>query len=123
MIEVGVASPMAHGQATIRTDTPATTANAGLTNSQIAAVSNANPITTGTNTPVTRSTIAWMGSFVACASSTMAMIRDSTLSVPTAPARSARAPAPLTVPPVTEAPTSFRTGSGSPVTMLSSIQD
>ena len=60
MIEVGVASPIAQGQAMIRTETPATSAsvNAGLgpKTSQTSTVSAAAAMTAGTNHRVMRST-------------------------------------------------------------------
>ena len=66
MIEVGVASPMAQGQAMISTATALTRANAsaglGPSSHQAAKVSRAAAMTAGTNQPVTLSTSAWIGS-------------------------------------------------------------
>ena len=60
MIDVGVASPIAQGQAMISTDTPATkakdSAGEGPTNSQTITVKSANAMTAGTNQSVIRST-------------------------------------------------------------------
>ena len=80
-METGVANPMAQGQAMISTETPATSACAMPcpNASQTARVSAANPITTGTNHKVTRSTSACTGSLPPCASATSAMMRASTV--------------------------------------------
>ena len=94
MIEVGVASPMAQGQAMISTATALTRAKVsagdGPKTSQTAKVSAATAITAGTNHMVTLSTSAWIGSLEPCASSTMRMICASTVSPPTAVARKAK---------------------------------
>jgi hypothetical protein len=96
MIDVGVARPMAHGQAMISTATAWTSAmpNAGSGPSQyqLAKVSNARTMITGTNHSVTRSTCAWMGSLLPCACSTIATIRASMLALPSAVACTRRAP-------------------------------
>jgi hypothetical protein len=88
MIEVGVARPIAQGQAMMRTATALTSAKVsagcGPKASQTAKVRSAMPITTGTKTSVTRSTSAWIGSFDPCASSTMRTIWASRVSAPTA---------------------------------------
>ena len=133
MIEVGVASPIAHGQATISTATAFTSAKvstgtsagsqAAPNNSQARKVSAATPITTGTNTIVTLSTRAWIGNLAPCAASTMRMICASTVSAPTRVARKAKAPRVLSVPPTTVAPAPFSTGTGSPVIIDSSTKD
>ena len=133
MIEVGVASPIAHGQATISTATALTSAklSAGTSSgsqaapntSQARKVSAATPITTGTNTIVTLSTSAWIGSLAPCAVSTMRTICASTVSAPTRVARKAKAPRVLSVPPTTVAPTPFSTGTGSPVIIDSSTNE
>ncbi len=124
MIETGVASPIAQGQATISTATPATSAwlsrGSGPKSSQAATVSAAIARIAGTNHSVTRLTSAWIGSRAPCASSTMPIIRLSTVSAPTAVARMTSVPVPFTVPPVTLAPRPFSTGSGSPVSIASS---
>src|SRR6056300_1169293 len=63
IIDVGVANPMAQGHAMIKTDTPATKendiSNAGASTSHSITVSTDNPMTTGTNHNVTRSTKFW----------------------------------------------------------------
>ena len=126
MIDVGVASPIAQGQAMIRTATaltrPKVSAGSGPRINQTAKVSAASPITTGTNHRVMRSTSPWMGSLPPCAASTMRMICASIVASPTAVARKVSAPVWLTVPPVTAAPAALATGAGSPVIMDSSIQ-
>ncbi|MNN85341.1 hypothetical protein D3C81_2026160 [compost metagenome] len=91
MMEVGVARPMAQGQAMIRTATALTRAKVsagdGPKKSQAAKVSAATRKTAGTNHMVTLSTRAWIGSLEPWASSTMRMICESTVSPPTAVAR------------------------------------
>ena len=52
----------------------------------------------------------------------MRMIWARVVSAPTAVARMRRLPAPFTVPPVTASPWALATGSGSPVSMLSSMK-
>ena len=133
MIEVGVASPIAHGQATISTATAFTSAKlstgtsagsqAAPNSSQARKASAASPITTGTKTMVTLSTLAWIGSLAPCAASTMRMICASTVSAPTRVARKAKAPRVLSVPPTTVAPARFSTGTGSPVIIDSSTNE
>src|SRR3546814_10765657 len=96
MIDVGVARPIAHGQAMISTATAFTNAKvnagSGPKKSQIMKVSTAIPITAGTNLAVSLSTIAWNGSFDPCACSTMRMIWARTGSAPTLVARKLKAP-------------------------------
>ena len=91
IIDVGVANPIAQGQAIIRTDTPDTSANpkagSGPKTNHVNTVTTVNPMTIGTNTLVIRSTSDWIGSLVPWASSTMRMIWDNTISAPTAVAR------------------------------------
>ncbi len=126
MIETGVASPIAQGQAMMRTATAATSAGpsagAGAKASQSAKVSAASAMTAGTNHIVTRSTIACIGSLPPCAASTIAAMRASVVSAPMAETRKAKAPAPFTAPPVTLAPSPFSTGTGSPVSIDSSMK-
>ena len=66
MMEVGVASPMAQGQAMISTATALTSASlrpaSGASVSQAKKVTSAMAMTAGTKYPVTRSTRDWMGS-------------------------------------------------------------
>src|SRR3546814_5768776 len=87
MIEVGVASPMAQGQAMISVATALTSAKvsagSGPKASQTPAVSTATAMTAGTNHAVTRSTIAWIGSLAPWAASTIRMICASSVSAPT----------------------------------------
>ncbi|CFE03918.1 Uncharacterised protein [Bordetella pertussis] len=126
MMEVGVASPMAHGQAMMSTATALTSAKvsagSGPNTNQMAKVARATAMTAGTNHMVMRSTSAWMGSLEPWACSTMRMICASTVSPPTLVARSASAPFWLTVPPTTSAPGCFSTGTGSPLIMDSSTK-
>ena len=111
MIEVGVASPMAQGQAMISTATAFTRANVnagvGPNSSQIPKVNAAAASTTGTKTPVTRSTSAWIGNLAPCAASTMRMIWASMVSPPTLVAVNEKLPVLLSVPPTTSAPALF----------------
>ena len=104
------------------TATPLTRASAGSgpKASHAATVSSASASTAGTNQRVTRSTTAWIGSFDACAPSTVRTMPASTVSAPTRERRTASAPVPFTVPPTTGAPASLRTGMGSPVSIDSS---
>mgnify|MGYP007069429068 CR=1 FL=1 len=76
MIATGVASPNAHGQ--LMTSTLIARANAKPkvfpAISQAAPATKAMPITTGTNTPDTRSATFAIGAFVAAAFSTISII-------------------------------------------------
>ena len=109
----------------ISTETPATSAwvrtGAGPSSSQTATVKSAIAITTGTKIRTTRSASACTGSLAPCAVSTIATMRASTVSCPTAVARKLSAPAPLTVPPTILSPGPLATGSASPVIMDSSM--
>ena len=93
MIEVGVANPIAHGQAMISTATALTSAKLscceGPKISQTAKVASAASITALSHR-VTLSTTAWIGSFEPCACSTMRMICASMVCAPTAVAPSVR---------------------------------
>ena len=80
-------------------------------------------MTAGTNQPVTLSTSAWIGSLAPWAASTMRTIWASTVSEPTFSARKRKAPVVLMVPPTTLAPSTFSTGTGSPVSMDSSTKE
>jgi len=126
MIEVGVASPMAQGQAMMSTATAFTTAKfsagCGPHNHQTKKVSSAVAMTAGTNHIVTLSTSAWMGSLAPCACSTMRMICASSVSPPTLVASKTKAPFWFTVPPTSSAPACLATGTGSPLTMDSSTK-
>ncbi len=124
MIDIGVASPSAHGHAIMTTDTAATSAlaNAGCgpktihpTNDKIATA-----MTAGTNQAETWSASRWIGARLRCASDTIATMRASTVSPPTFSARMTSEPLPFTVPPISCAPVAFSTGTDSPVTIDSS---
>src|SRR2546427_5150488 len=87
MMEVGVARPMAQGQAMMSTATALTSAKLsagdGPQASHAPKVSRATAITAGTNHMVTWSTSACMGSLEPWACSTMRMICASSVSAPT----------------------------------------
>ena len=85
-------------------------------------VANAAPRTAGTNQPVTRSTRAWIGSLVPCAAWTIVTICASTVCAPIVSTRRSRLPLVFSVPPTVRSPSSFATGTGSPVIMLSSTK-
>src|SRR3546814_2697676 len=80
MIEVGVAKPIAQGQAIINTATALTrakvSAGVGPKINQTRKVSAAAAMTAGTNHIVTLSTTAWIGSLEPWACSTRLMIRS-----------------------------------------------
>ena len=82
---VGVARPSAHGQAMISTATAAVNANSTLSPAPIQkpSVATASPITTGTNTPETRSASRCTGALPDCASVTSRAIWASAVSAPT----------------------------------------
>src|SRR3546814_11589821 len=94
MIEVGVAKPIAQGQAIINTATALTrakvSAGVGPKINQTRKVSAAAAMTAGTNHIVTLSTTAWIGSLEPWACSTRLMICASTVCPPTAVARSVK---------------------------------
>ena len=87
MIEVGVASPIAHGQAMISTATKfesaSVKAGSGPNTSQTTNVTAASAMTTGTKTLLTLSASLCMGAFDPWASSTMREICASAVSLPT----------------------------------------
>ncbi len=91
MIESGVASPRAQGHAMIRTETARTravvSAGPGPRSYQATNVAIATSITSGTNTPATRSASRSIGAFDAWASRTRRTIWARTVSAPTAVAR------------------------------------
>ena len=78
MIDIGVASPSAHGHAMIKTATALTTANAargsGPTVAQTIADTIATRTTAGTNQAATMSASRWMGARLRCASLTICTI-------------------------------------------------
>ena len=73
------------------------------------------PITTGTNTPLTRSATLAMGALVAAASLTMRMIWESVVSSPTRVAWQRKNPDWFTVAADTASPSALSTGMLSPV--------
>mmetsp|Transcript_42724 Transcript_42724/g.134807 ORF Transcript_42724/g.134807 Transcript_42724/m.134807 type:complete len:228 (+) Transcript_42724:999-1682(+) len=136
---VGVASPIAHGQAMTSTAQPNMKASdearchpcidrSGSSSSerraaQLAHVRRASATTAGTKTDEMRSAKACTSGLRICASDTTFMILASTVSLPTAPTRTQSAPEQLSVPPITCAPSALGTGTGSPVTMCSFTSD
>ena len=121
MTAVGVARPMAQGQAMMSTEMAETSANvragSGPSSNQATNVMAARTMTSGTNHSVTRSAMRWMGALEPCASRTMRTIWPRTLSRPTCVARTRNVPLPLMVAPMTASPTVRVTGSGSPVSI------
>ena len=94
MIAAGVASPMAHGQAMIRTVTATSSdsSNECPVTIQPTSVTIAITITTGTNTSDTRSARRSIGAFRTCASSTSFAICARAVSEPTRVVSTNRAP-------------------------------
>ena len=127
VIEIGVASPSAQGQAMISTDTADTMANvsagSGPTVSQVTNARTDTATTVGTKIDDTRSARPWIGARERRAPATISTICASTVSAPTCVARIESVPFLLIVPPVTRSPAVFSTGTGSPVIMLSSIDE
>ena len=117
MSATGVASPSAHGQAMISTDTAAVKASAAEppNASQPASVSSERTITTGTKIAEMRSASRCASALPDWASSTSRAIWASAVSAPTRVARTARRPYVLIVAPATLAPAATSTGTGSPV--------
>ncbi len=124
MIDIGVASPSAQGQAMISTETAAmiacASAGSGPSISQTRKAASADRTTAGTNQDATRSASRCIGARDRCAAATMATMRASIASSPTFSARISRLPSPFMVPPVTMSSRSLTTGRDSPVSMLSS---
>ena len=124
MIAVGVASPIAHGQAMTSTATALVSAysidGAGPSSHQPTNVSAAMTSTAGTKTAATRSASRWIGAREPWASSTSATMRARVVSLPTRVARNTKLPVPFTVPPNTVAPGALSTGTLSPVSIDSS---
>src|SRR6266850_1882969 len=124
MIAVGVARPIAHGQAMTSTATAFVSAwsaeGAGPSSHQPRNVSAAMTSTTGTKTAATRSASRWMGAREPWASSTSLTMRASVVSLPTRVARNTKLPVRLTVPPNTTAPGVLSRGTLSPVSIDSS---
>ena len=124
MMDMGVASPRAQGQAMISTATALTTAwarrGSGPHRPQTTRVTRATSTTAGTNQPATWSASRWIGARERCASPTMRTIWASRVSAPTRSARISRVPVPFRVAPISRSPAALVTGIGSPVTMDSS---
>ena len=127
MIAVGVARPMAHGQAMITTPMKAVRASvkrgSGPTSIQATNVSDAITRTSGTNTSLTRSASRWIGALEPWARSTSSTIRARAVSRPTCVARITNEPVVLIVAPMTSSPADLVTGIGSPVSMDSSTAE
>ena len=124
MIEIGVASPSAHGQAIMRTATAFTRAwasfGSGPNTVHTPNVTTEIVITAGTKYPATMSASFWMGARLRWASETIFTIWASSVSEPTRSARITNPPVPFTVAPMTRSPGFFSTGIGSPLTIASS---
>ena len=122
---MGVASPSAHGHATISTATAAVNAVAAPAPvpSQKPSVAAASAMTTGTNTPDTRSARRCTCAFPLCAASTSFAIWASCVSPPTRVARTTSRPPELTHDPTTASPGPTSTGTGSPVSIDTSTAE
>ena len=96
MIDIGVASPSAQGQAMISTLTAATSPKAkrgsGPNVAQEAKAMSAAAITVGTNQPATWSARRWIGARLRCACATICTICASSVSRPTLSARMTKLP-------------------------------
>jgi hypothetical protein len=127
MIAVGVARPIAHGQAMIRTAVNAVSASvsrgSGPATYQATKVSVAAIRTSGTNTSLTLSASRWMGALLPCAWRTRSTMRARAVSRPTRVARITNEPLWLSVPPMTSSPDATSTGIGSPVSIDRSSVD
>ena len=119
MMAVGVARPSAQGQEMTSTAMAWRSASAkpAPSSSQTASVTSAMPMTTGTNTPLTRSASREIGAFEFAAASTSLTILLSAVSSPTFVARKRKLPEVLIVAPTTSSPTPSSTGRLSPVSM------
>jgi hypothetical protein len=126
MIDIGVASPRAQGQAMIRTATELTVAKAiagfGPQNAHTTKVIMATPMTAGTNQAATTSASRCIGARLRCASLTIRTICDNIVSAPVRVTCMMKLPVPLTVPPITASPLRFSTGIASPLIIDSSIE-
>src|SRR5690625_2159801 len=125
IIDVGVASPNAQGQAMTNTAIDASNAcdqTPGSTMKNHAAkVTNAMTTTMGTKTLDILSAIRWIGAFDPWASSTIFTIPASAVSFPTFSATIVIVPFLFTVAPITGSSIALPTGIGSPVNIDSSI--
>src|SRR5690606_17496756 len=108
MIDIGVASPSAHGHAMISTDKEFSVAytqlGCGPTKPQTKKVTMAIAITASTNQPATTSASRCIGARERCACATMLTICDSIVSEPTRSACMTSAPLVLIVAPTTLSP-------------------
>ncbi len=124
MIAVGVASPMAHGQAMTTTVMNAASARvsfgSGPSSHQSANVSAPTARTAGTKIALIWSARRWIGAFEPCARRTSSTIWASAVSLPTRVARITKLPVVLRVAPITSSPGRFVTGIASPVSIASS---
>ncbi len=124
MIDIGVASPSAQGQAMISTATVLTTANvhdgSGPKKPHTSSVAIATAKTASTNQKLTLSARRCIGARERCACATSCTICASMVSEPTFSARITSAPLPFKVAPITLSPAVFSTGIGSPVSIDSS---
>ncbi len=124
---VGVARPMAHGQAITRTETAVSRAmgkwEAPPTSIQMPNVTRAIIRTAGTNTALTLSAIFCTGALLPWASRTMRTIWARTVPLPTWVARIVNEPSWLMVPARTLSPGCFSVGRGSPLIILSSTYE
>ena len=125
MSAVGVASPMAHGQAMTSTLTADKTACGSMAfppmMSHSAKVSSEMATTVGTKTRAMRSTTRCTGAFEPCASCTMRIMFERTVFWPTSSAFMCSVPCLTMVPASTLSPWCFSTAAASPVIMLSSM--
>ena len=118
---VGVARPIAQGQAITRMDVKILRAkeNSAPVRSQTTKAITATAITIGTNIPATLSATFEMGAFLPCASSINLMIFESVVSSPTRVISMKRAPLTSILPPIASLPAAFSTGILSPVSIAS----
>ena len=127
MIAVGVARPIAHGQAMTRTLTNAVSAyvtrGSGPPTNHSTNVADATIRTIGTKTSAIRSASRWIGAFEPCARLTSSTIRARAVSRPTRVARITNVPVVLSVAPMTSSPGATTTGIGSPVSIEASTAD
>ncbi len=92
-------------------------------NSHIKNEITANIIITGTKYEAILSTSFWTGGFEPCASCTIRIILESKVSAPTVSALNCKVPLPLIVPAYSFESISFSTGTGSPLSILSSTKE
>ena len=118
MTAVGVARPIAHGQAMTTTAMNAVRASvirgSGPAANQTTNVATPTTRTNGTKTSLIRSASRWIGALEPCARWTSSTIEARTVSRPTRVARITTVPDALSVAPMRLSPGPFSTGSGSP---------